>query len=287
MQDILKCCKVNSKGFGTVPKLVMQDRRLCAAAKAVYAYFCSYAGGGDCCFPSRKKICFDLNISQDSLGKYLKELTTCGYLLIEQTKENGRFGRNIYTLCENVESIVETVENTSPAPKSPLPKISVTEKTVTEKIDTNNNREENKQYSNNIISYQERQPETKQDTIGYDETKEQVKEQIEYECIKTADNALILNDIVLLLADTLSSNKSTLVIGKSEIGAITAKQRLLSLNAAHIEYVIDRFKETKTQIRNVRQYLLAMLYNAPATMDSYYTAKVNSDLAGLNLKELL
>ena len=147
--DILKGTDINSAGFGTIPKLAMQDRRLHIAAKAIYAYFNSYAGGGDTCFPSRKKICFDLGISSDTLGKYLKQLVDNGYIKVEQIKQNGKFSHNVYTLCNTI---------------LPLPKTSDTENSVHGNLVTNNNI--NNINSNlNIISNKK---ESKKPKSGYD-----------------------------------------------------------------------------------------------------------------------
>ena len=55
MEDKIIGFKINSKGYGTIPKAAMIDKNLNIYAKALYAYFCSYTGGGDTCFPSRKK----------------------------------------------------------------------------------------------------------------------------------------------------------------------------------------------------------------------------------------
>lgn len=100
MEDKIIGSKINSKGYGTIPKLLMQDRNICIGAKGLYFYFCTYTGGGDTCFPTRKKVCFDLCISIDTFGKYLKQLIQNGYIKCEQIKENGRFSHNVYTLCE-------------------------------------------------------------------------------------------------------------------------------------------------------------------------------------------
>ena len=116
----------------------MQDRNLSLCAKGVYAYFCSYAGAGNICFPSRKKMCYDLGISQDTLGKYLKELIKSSYVSCEQIKENGKFSHNVYTINTQI-----------PLPKLPLPKISVSENFGTENLDTNNNNYKNNNYYNN------------------------------------------------------------------------------------------------------------------------------------------
>ena len=144
--DIIRGIQVNSAGFGTISKLAMQDRRLHIAAKAIYAYFNSYAGGGDTCFPSRKKICFDLGISSDTLSKYLRQLTEFGYISVEQIKEFGRFSHNIYTLNGTI---------------SPCPKISDTENFGNGKLDTNiNNTNINSIYNNNSIKREAAKPQT-------------------------------------------------------------------------------------------------------------------------------
>ena len=43
---------------------------------------------------------------------------------------------------------------------------------------------------------------------------------------------------------------------------------------------LDRMRDNTTYVRNIKKYLLAALYNAPATIDSYYAALVNHDLYG-------
>lgn len=133
-EDILKGIQINSAGFGTISKLAMQDRRLHITAKAIYAYFNSYAGAGDTCFPSRKKICYDLGISADTFGKYLKQLCEYGYIKTQQVKENGRFSHNVYTICSTI---------------SPCPKISDTENTVHDDLDSKINSNKNNSISNN------------------------------------------------------------------------------------------------------------------------------------------
>ena len=55
------------------------------------------------------------------------------------------------------------------------------------------------------------------------------------------------------------------------------KSRLMKLDSSHIQYILECLKENSTQIRNIKQYLLATLYNAPVTEDSYYTAQVRHE----------
>lgn len=104
MNDKIKIenISINSKGYGIIPKLVMQDKRLNINAKAIYSYFRSFTGEGIICFPSRDKICSDLGISKDTFNKYLKELCEFNYLSMEQVRENGKFSHNVYTIYETV-----------------------------------------------------------------------------------------------------------------------------------------------------------------------------------------
>lgn len=58
------------------------------------------------------------------------------------------------------------------------------------------------------------------------------------------------------------------------------KSRLLKLDSEHIRFVFDCLKKNTTQVKNIKQYLLAVLYNAPVTMENHYAAQSNSDLHG-------
>ena len=58
-----------------------------------------------------------------------------------------------------------------------------------------------------------------------------------------------------------------------------AVRTLMKLNSSHIEFVLDCMQENTTKIRNIKQYLKAVLFNAPSTIDSYYTSLVAHDMA--------
>ena len=89
---------IYDSGFGILPKRVMIDPNLSLQAKGIFAYLVTYAGNGNEAFPSLRTISYQLGISKDTAGKYIKELKENGYLEIEQKKENGRFSHNVYKL---------------------------------------------------------------------------------------------------------------------------------------------------------------------------------------------
>ena len=89
-----------------------------------------------------------------------------------------------------------------------------------------------------------------------------------------------LDELVELMVDTVCSNREMIRIAGDDYPAEVVKSRFLKLNSSHIEYVLDRMRENTTYVRNIKKYLLAALYNAPVTMDSYYTSLVSHDLYG-------
>jgi hypothetical protein len=131
---------INSKGYGIIPKIVMQDKRLTIEAKAIYAYFCSYAGAGSQAFPSVAKIMFDLTIKKDRFYKHLKILKESGYISSEQKKGKGKFTNSIYTLISKVNLQCPDNANT---------KISYTEISYTEDHTTKSNSIKNNNSNNN------------------------------------------------------------------------------------------------------------------------------------------
>ncbi|MFT8888088.1 MAG: DUF6017 domain-containing protein [Ethanoligenens sp.] len=86
-----------------------------------------------------------------------------------------------------------------------------------------------------------------------------------------------IDGVVSLLTDTVCSQRPALRISGEEIPIGDVRERLLSLDDGHIEYVFDCMDESTVPIGNIRAYLLAALYNAPLTIDSYYDARVRRD----------
>ena len=84
-------------------------------------------------------------------------------------------------------------------------------------------------------------------------------------------------EILELLVETVTSRKKFLRICGEEKPKEVVKSRLMKLDSSHIQYILECLKENSTQIRNIKQYLLATLYNAPVTVDSYYSAQVRHE----------
>ena len=104
MTDMLVMESVSAQGFGTVPKIVMLDTRLTAQAKAIYAYFASFAGAGTTAFPHRATIMRDLGLSPVTYYKHYNLLLNLGYISVEQRKTSGKYDVSLYRLTDCVDA---------------------------------------------------------------------------------------------------------------------------------------------------------------------------------------
>ena len=93
------------------------------------------------------------------------------------------------------------------------------------------------------------------------------------------DDEDTLYQIVNLLVDTCATNRKTLRIAGDDKPAEVVRSRFMKLNADHICFVLKCLAENSSPIRNMKQYLLASLYNAPTTMQLFYQNQTNHDLA--------
>jgi hypothetical protein len=90
----------------------------------------------------------------------------------------------------------------------------------------------------------------------------------------------MLDEIQELMTEVCCSRRPFIRIGGEEKPSQIVKSRFMKLDGEHIRYVLNCFAENTTKVRNIKQYLLAALYNAPMTIGSYYTALVNHDMYG-------
>ncbi len=112
--------------------------------------------------------------------------------------------------------------------------------------------------------------------------REIIKDNIEYDIIiqDPKMDKVRLNEIVEIMLETVCTARKRVRIAGDDYPAELVKSKFLKLNSSHIEFVLDCMRENTTKIRNIKQYLKAVLFNAPSTIDSYYTALVNHDLYG-------
>ena len=108
--------------------------------------------------------------------------------------------------------------------------------------------------------------------------REIVKDNIEYEIMAQRYGKERMDETVELMLEVILSKRPYIRIAGDDFPREIVKSRFLKITSMHIEYVFDCIDKNTTKVGNIKAYLLAALYNAPATMDSYYRAEVNHDL---------
>lgn len=108
-----------------------------------------------------------------------------------------------------------------------------------------------------------------------------IKENIEYDHLIA--NAVIdkplLDEMVSIMVETVCSQSKTVCVAGGEYPAELVRGRFLKLDSSHMEYAADCLRANTSDIRNIKQYLRAVLFNAPVTKENFYAAKVSHDLS--------
>lgn len=217
----------------------------------------------------------------ESTRSAISELEKAGYIIRKQSRrENGSFASIEYTIFEIPQSALPPSENphsgnpntVKPTLENP-PQLNTNKKSIIQGLKTN---------SINNPSINHSAFGSSDGIDGMDERenyREMIMENIEYEVLVNRDNADRLDEIVEIMLDAVCSKNPTVRINGEDMSQQVVKSRFLKLNSSHIEYVFETLQKNPSDIRNIRSYLLTTLYNASLTMDNYYTALVNHDMA--------
>lgn len=207
-------------------------------------------------------------------------------------QENLR-GAGIYTSGSvDVETSKGVRQVTSRVVKSTLQEVTekdpLINKTNNSNTNMNNTDLSNTKESNTILS----NPSVKEaiDKMGreeesdFDKYKKLVKENIDYDVLieRHYIEKSIIDGMVNLIVETMISENDYIVISSTKFPKETVKSRFSKLDISHIEYVLECMNHNTTKIKNIKKYLLAALYNAPTTIDSYYKARVQHDMPELS-----
>ena len=259
----------------------LRNKELSLKAKGLLSLMLSLPDDWDYTLKGLARICRD---GVDSIAAAVKELEDAGYVIRKRVRDqNGRVGEMEYTIMEQ-----PSPKRDFPVQENPVQGNPVQVKPEQEKRPQLNTKESNTKISNiqesNPIPSNHTQTDDRMGTDGMmkrAQYRELLKENIEYDIL--AENHRLdrerIDELLELMTDTVCTNRKMLHIAGDDFPSEVVKSRLLKLNSMHIEYVLDCMAKNATDIRNIRKYLLAALYNAPATIDSYYTSLVSHDMA--------
>ena len=234
--------------------------------------------------------------SIDAIREAVRELERAGYIKRSRERdERGCLRGTVYTIYEqpHAEPTPEEPTQEKPALNNPTLEKPMLEKPTLEnpmQLNTKSPKKRKRQSTDlsitDSIPFPSGFPETPvqkrtEAKETFESYRELILENIDYDVL--AGDPCVdreqLDEIVALVQETVCSTRSRIRVAGNDYPAEVVRSKLLKLNSEHIRFVMDCLKQNTTRIRNIRQYLLAMLFNAPSTMNSYYTALVAHDMA--------
>ena len=213
----------------------------------------------------------------DGICATVRELEAAGYIVRRRVRDaSGKVRGMEYTVFEQPqEPEPEKPILDEPAPAKPEREKPVQAKPAQENPAQLNTKESNNEKNNNVSNQISAADQRAQ-------CRARLLENIEYSILAQNNpmDTMRLDELVELMLDVICSKRSMIRISGEDMPTDVVRARLLGLEAPHIQYVLDCLKDSLPRIRNIKQYLLAALYNAPVTIENYYAAQIDHDLCG-------
>lgn len=294
---------IKTKNYTMMSNQHLKDKRLTLKAKGLMSVMLSLPENWDYTLRGLSAISKE---GVDAISEAVKELERSGYVIRNRKRdERGRLSGTEYLIYEDCHMNSQPAQD-APKPEKPKrenPRLEnpVQEKPVQENpkqekpeqenpAQLNTNPQKTKKSKTDISrthqSIYPEEPETAgcQDGIDRMDMAEAyrgiIKENIEYDFLVPRYGQERMDETVELMLETVLSRRPYIRIAGDDFPREVVRSRFLKINSGHLEYVFDCIDKNVTKVNNIKAYLLAALYNAPATMDSYYRAEVNHDLYG-------
>ena len=268
----------------------LRDKALSLKSKGLLSMMLSLPEDWNYTTRGLAKICKE---GVDAIGGALRELEAAGYIVRHQLRDRqGRISDTEYVIYEQPQPKAPDMpqpDTASPDTENPYLADPDTEKPAELNIEKSKTQKSNTQGSStDSIPFRgfaaARPPERKgRDAMSVEEMesyRDLVLENIEYDhlCREFATYREDLDEIVELIVETVCARRKTTRIAGADFPHEVVRSRFLKLDSSHIEFVMECLHNNTTEVRNMKQYLLTVLFNAPTTMNNHYTAQVNHDM---------
>ena len=268
----------------------LRDKALSLKSKGLLSMMLSLPEDWNYTTRGLAKICKE---GVDAIGGALRELEAAGYIVRHQMRDRqGRISDTEYVIYEQPQPKAPDTpqpDTASPDTENPYLADPDTEKPAELNIEKSRTQKLNTQGSStDSIPFRgfaaAQLPERKgRDAMSVEEMqsyRDLVLENIEYDhlCREFATYREDLDEIVELIVETVCARRKTTRIAGADFPHEVVRSRFLKLDSSHIEFVMECLHNNTTEVRNMKQYLLTVLFNAPTTMSNHYTAQVNHDM---------
>ena len=268
----------------------LRDKALSLKSKGLLSMMLSLPEDWNYTTRGLAKICKE---GVDAIGGALRELESAGYIVRHQMRDRqGRICDTEYVIYEQPQPKAPDTpqpDTASPDTENPYLDDPDTEKPAELNIEKSQTQKQTTDVSStDSIPFREfaaaRPPERKgRDAMSAEEMqsyRELILENIEYDhlCREFETYREDLDEIVELIVETVCARRKTTRIAGADFPHEVVRSRFLKLDSSHIEFVMECLHNNTTEVRNIKQYLLTVLFNAPTTMNNHYTAQVNHDM---------
>ena len=271
----------------------LRNKALSLKAKGLLSLMLSLPDDWDYTLAGLAHICKD---GIDSISSAVKELETAGYIQRRRVRNSkGQLTEIEYTILES--PIMEKPELENPILDYPEQGNPILEKPVLgiptqaspeqacptqgKPVQLNTNQPITKKQNTYSLNTQSSYLPEAEKQPGLQTLRDEIREQIDYDILKERSNPELLDEFVEIMLEVAMCCTPNIRFSRStEYPTELVKHRYQQLTYEHIETVLDGITECTSRIRNTRAYLLTALFNAPATISSYYTMRVNHDLYG-------
>ena len=282
-------CRVEkNKNYTTMANFHLRDKNLSNKARGLLSTMLSLPEDWDYTTRGLAMICKD---GVDGITAQLKELEQCGYLVRNRVRDaSGRITDMEYIIYEEPHPSSPHTENPDMAkpgtvqPSTGKPAQINKDKTITDESNTDLLSIDSIPSDGGRPSVLEALEAKRREEIFRDMNvyREIIKENISYDYLleDLPYDHDRLEEMLELIVETVCSTKKYIRVAGTDYPAEVVRARMLKLDMEHIKFVFDCLKENTTKIRNIKQYLLTTLYNAPTTIGNYYSALVQHDMYG-------
>ena len=287
---------VKTKNYTMMSNQHLKDKRLTLKAKGLMSVMLSLPENWDYTLRGLSAISKE---GVDAISEAVKELERSGYVIRNRKRdERGRLSGTEYLIYEDCHMNSQPAQD-APEPEKPKRENPRLENPVQEKPVQENPKQEKPEQENpaqlntnrsNTNSEKTYPPNTQGEnpypSIHLKERQEDVavirdsvRSQIGYDCLVTPYNRDRMDEIVELMVEILCTTSPTLLISGEEYPIELVHERFQQINSLHIQYMFECLRNNASSIRNIKAYMLAVLFNAPSTLSAYYDAQVRHDRA--------
>lgn len=268
-----------TRGYTVMANFHLRDKNLSLKAVGLLSKMLSFNDGWKFSTRGLAAICKE---GPDAILTALRELEKNGYLVRHQERNaNGRMGSMVFEIYEEPQEVLPDAEK--PHTENPDTVNPVTEQPYTDNPAQRNTEQVITQGENtNLSNYQSINLDGMDGMNTRSRYEELIRDNLELDILAQSSRLDMdrINEMVEIMLDVVCSTKPTIRINGEDMPQQVVKSRFLKLNSSHIEYILDAMRDCPSDIRNIRAYMLTVLYNASLTIDNYYSALVNRDMYG-------